>query len=793
MQQKTSKFPPKRPDNSHIIKASPKHNWSDYQKAIFRDIANGIGHTVVIARAGSSKTSSLVEGSKYIPKGKKSLFCAFNKHIQEELRSRLGSYIECATIHSLGFRGIKQRFGNVELDNDKCWKIVEEIIGDDYDLTDNICKTVGFCKSNLVDLPSQIEEVIAQYDIDLCEVEIEQFVKYVILALRLCKEKTNVIDYNDMVYFPFVYRINVGKYDYVFIDECLPGPTPILLADGTSKTIKEIVDGKLAVDVLSYDTETKTQKSCKVIGHSKTLNQKPLVKIKVKWSARKKANTPTNFVVCTTGQKVWANGSWILAGDVKVGMTMQVETSAKKSQLGKITSAGKRTLSKAITIKNDHGIMAHDNSSGGISIRGGNGRGLTVPQEYLMDQLGAGWFPEYVVATGHVRDGSGYPTCYKLDIANPATKIGIEIDGDTHSSPKAKIKDVKKQSFLEDLGWTILHLSNVDVIQKTDECLAKIACPDGNNCPIDAMVVSVEPFNMKDYFVYDLQVEDCHNFYANGILVHNCQDLNKAQIELAFSAVKPDGRIIAVMDPRQAIYSWMGADSKVLENLKNRFHPKELKLPICYRCPKKVVELAQTIVPDILPYDGSLDGEIIDIDIENLQKYAKPGSCVLSRTNAPLIKHCMRFLKNGIPANMLGRDIGSGLLYLIKKSKKKKVSELLKWVIQWEKQEKANLLIKYPKANTDIIADKAECINMLCEGASSIEEVKANIANLFKDNDQKSIVLFSSIHKFKGKEADNVFVFADTLRASNEEELNIKYVAFTRSRKCLFLVHKKVF
>ena len=81
---KQNKYPPKKSDNSYIIKPAVKRDWSDYQKAIFKDIAKGEGHTVVIARAGSAKTSSLVEGSKYIPKGKKSLFCAF-RQTKEEL------------------------------------------------------------------------------------------------------------------------------------------------------------------------------------------------------------------------------------------------------------------------------------------------------------------------------------------------------------------------------------------------------------------------------------------------------------------------------------------------------------------------------------------------------------------------------------------------------------------------------------------------------------------------------------------------------------------------------------
>lgn len=479
-----SKYPSKKPD--YVYKPSVKHNWSDYQKLVFKNINNGIGHTVVIARAGSSKTSSLVEGSKYIPKGKKSLFCAFNKSIQEELKSKLSQRIECLTLHSLGFRGIKQRFGNVELDNDKCWKIVEGFIGNNYDLVDNVCKTVAFCKSNLADTPSQIEEIISHYDIELCEIDIKDFIKHVCLTLKLCKEQNSTIDFNDMIWYCFVYHINVGKYDYVFIDE------------------------------------------------------------------------------------------------------------------------------------------AHD--------------------------------------------------------------------------------------------------------------------------------------------------------------------LSKCQMELALSAVKIDGRIIMVIDPMQAIYNFAGADERVLESFTKRFSPLELKLPICYRCPKKVIDLLQIMVPDILPYENAIDGEIINIDTSELQKYAKAGSYVISRTNAPLIKHCLRFLKNGIPANILGRDIGDGLSYLIKKSKKKKVVDLLKWLVQWEKEEKERLLAKYPKANLEIVSDKAECINMLCEGAETIEDVKDNIKQLFQDNNEKNIVLFSSIHKIKGKEADNVFVLVNTLREHNDSEIRIKYVAFSRPKKKLFLV-----
>ena len=487
-----SKFPPKRADNSHIIKMNkPKLVFSEYQKKIFKEINQGTKNVIVIARAGSSKTTSLVEGSKFIPKGTKTLFCAFNKSIQEELKNRLSDRVECSTLHSLGLRGIKQRFPGVEIDNFKCPNIAETVVGnkkDNYDLIESVCKTVSLCKANLYDTTSKVEEVVLQYGIDTCDTEMPDFAKLVLLTLRKCKEQTKIIDFDDMIYFPFIYKMNVGKWDLVFVDEF--------------------------------------------------------------------------------------------------------------------------------------------------------------------------------------------------------------------------------------------------------------------------------------------------------------QDLNRAQIELALSAKSPKGRVIAVGDNRQAIYSWRGADSNMMDVLKTRLNPVELTLPICYRCPTKVVEMAKEFVPDIQAFDQAPEGEIFNIDISELMKLPKPGDVILSRTNAPLIKQCLKLLKAGKPANIMGRDIGDGLFYLVKKSKKKTVVDLLKWLLKWEEDEKEKMQIKYPNASTEVISDKAECIRMFCEDAKSVEDIKSNIKKLFQDGDNTKVILHSSVHRAKGTEYDNVFIFADTLRGGTEEEENIHYVAITRSKKKLYFARK---
>src|SRR5208282_5153522 len=135
MPKPVSKFPPKKPDTTHLFKPEPKRDWSLFQKDIFRDIAKGLGHTVVIARAGSGKTSTIVEGFKYLPKNKKTLMVAFNKAIADELKGRAPSYVDVMTLHSLGFRAIKQSFGNtVVLENNKANTLISTLIGEDYDM-----------------------------------------------------------------------------------------------------------------------------------------------------------------------------------------------------------------------------------------------------------------------------------------------------------------------------------------------------------------------------------------------------------------------------------------------------------------------------------------------------------------------------------------------------------------------------------------------------------------------------------------------------------------------------------
>lgn len=100
-------------------------------------------------------------------------------------------------------------------------------------------------------------------------------------------------------------------------------------------------------------------------------------------------------------------------------------------------------------------------------VQGGNGRGPTVPQKTLADLLG--WPMEVIVPTGRPR-APGLPTHYKLDLANPAAKIAVEVDGGSHGALSRRAADRRKDEWLTAAGWTVLRFTNRQVIADPAAC-----------------------------------------------------------------------------------------------------------------------------------------------------------------------------------------------------------------------------------------------------------------------------------------------------------------------------------
>jgi hypothetical protein len=91
-------------------------------------------------------------------------------------------------------------------------------------------------------------------------------------------------------------------------------------------------------------------------------------------------------------------------------------------------------------------------------IHGGNGTSLTTPQQVLAEILSAE--TEYPVTTTKKQRHAGASNCYKLDVAIPFLRLGIQLDGGSHFAKKIRKTDKRIREWLAELGWSILHISN---------------------------------------------------------------------------------------------------------------------------------------------------------------------------------------------------------------------------------------------------------------------------------------------------------------------------------------------
>jgi len=304
--------------------------------------------------------------------------------------------------------------------------------------------------------------------------------------------------------------------------------------------------------------------------------------------------------------------------------------------------------------------------------------------------------------------------------------------------------------------------------------------------------------------------------------VDEAQDLCATQIELLKMAAP---RIVAIGDPRQAIYGFRGADPEAMENLTRALGAKVLPLSICYRCPRSVVEEANEVLerwdadhdtsmhqpncrsphhdcdcgakpliktPKISAAPDAIEGCVDELDVKDLRSECQPGSWVLCRTTAPLVKECLKMVVEGVRACVKGRDVGQQLISLIEKVGGHDIVDFTKRLEEFYQNETKRLEQAGRDAQLQALEDRVESIHALAEGARTTDDVIAKIENVFKDDASPGIT-FATAHRVKGLEADDVYILCPELlpfpKAKSEwakkQERNLEYVAYTRAMKRL--------
>jgi DNA helicase-2/ATP-dependent DNA helicase PcrA len=278
------------------------------------------------------------------------------------------------------------------------------------------------------------------------------------------------------------------------------------------------------------------------------------------------------------------------------------------------------------------------------------------------------------------------------------------------------------------------------------------------------------------------------------VFVDETQDLNPCQIELAMRIPRsPEGRVCALGDRRQSIYRFRGADASAMGNVVRRLGATTLPLSVSYRCARRIVDVAQRLAPEIEAAPGAPEGLVEDITVADMMERLEPGDMVLGRSNAPLVALCVSLIAEDRAAVIQGRDVGEMLVRFVKRSRQRTVAGLLQYIESWLGAEIARLGCREPPRSTRGAEDKAEVLRRAADGADSVARVIERLEGLFSNDVFGEIITLSTTHKAKGQERERVFVLVDTYASDRStEEENLFYVAVTRARSELYLVHGDV-
>lgn len=318
------------------------------------------------------------------------------------------------------------------------------------------------------------------------------------------------------------------------------------------------------------------------------------------------------------------------------------------------------------------------------------------------------------------------------------------------------------------------------------------------------------------------------------VWVDEAQDLSPLNHRMLQLSLLPEGKLRAVGDPKQAIYSFRGADSASMEKIRG-LRPAgswaQAPLATTFRCPKAIVARQQQHAPGFTAWHSNAEGSFAtwntpkDFSPEGaaqggwsfamLQeaqlRTALPGQiAILCRNNAPLLSLAFKLIRQGIGPYLLGRDLGKGLVTLSRKLAKEDatpIDAVAFKITEWLEHERALAVANSQEEKIAGIVDRAECLRAVMEsaGCKDAGQLRSCLANLF-ERESGQIVL-STVHKAKGLEWPLVLHLdpwrLPSKRARREaaagnpvplqQDLNLKYVAETRTKHTLLTANLEDF
>jgi superfamily I DNA/RNA helicase len=222
---------------------------SPAQARYFDWLKNGRGNAILVAVAGSGKTTTLLKGLPYMP-GTVGYF-AFNNSIASEIAEKLIAELQIKpgekaravgkTLHSYGYTHLKWAFPHEKLallkgNHDKTNLLLDDYVALnplDTELVmaarPTVCKMVSMAKQRgLGALVSASDrnawiDMVDRYDLaeNLPEdMDVWVAIKFAQNMLLKGNDRLDVIDFDDMIYLPLQKRVRfTWRFDWVLVDE----------------------------------------------------------------------------------------------------------------------------------------------------------------------------------------------------------------------------------------------------------------------------------------------------------------------------------------------------------------------------------------------------------------------------------------------------------------------------------------------------------------------------------------------------------------------------------------------
>lgn len=284
--------------------------------------------------------------------------------------------------------------------------------------------------------------------------------------------------------------------------------------------------------------------------------------------------------------------------------------------------------------------------------------------------------------------------------------------------------------------------------------------------------------------------------YRN-LFVDECQDLNPIQHLMLEAFRKAGSRVIAVGDRHQAIYGFRGALTDSMDLLKDKFMMDELPLSISYRCAQAIVSAAQKYCSTIAARDGAPAGLVqsrADMTLDDDDCWDDPQlfpnqTMVLCRNNAPMFRAILRHIRAKSPCRVMSSFLDS-FQGFIRGFKTTYTSDLRNKLDRWYQKELAAAEAKGFGGKVAGLQDKYETVKLLAGEFKFTQDMIEMVRDLGHGT---AGPIFSTIHKAKGLEADDVYILRPDLMPSfyakspeaKQQEANLIYVAITRAKNTL--------